>query len=73
MAGTSAATTEPTVRAHDAVIDVEGSTLGLELDVSSYREHTSGVGSAPLFGLAKPMGQGSPSIGCAASCRSPRA
>jgi adenylate cyclase len=55
--GTSAATTESTVRAHDVVIDSDGGPLQLQLDVSAYHERNSGIDAAPLFGPAKPMGR----------------
>jgi adenylate cyclase len=54
-AGATKATTRPTVRAHDVVIDVPGSTLDLQLDVSAFHERNSGVEGAPLFGPIKPM------------------
>ena len=55
--GPSKATTVPTVRSHDVVIDLKGGTLNLQLDVSAFHERNSGIEGAPLFGLAKPMGR----------------
>ena len=54
-AGASEAATRSTVRSHDVVIDADGGPLELALDVSAYHELSSGIESAPLFGLAQPM------------------
>jgi adenylate cyclase len=53
--GPTKATTSPTVRAHDVVIDVPGGPLELQLDVSAFHERDSGIEGAPLFGPIKPM------------------
>jgi adenylate cyclase len=53
--GPTRATTSPSVRAHDVVIDVPGQTLDLQLDVSAFHERNSGIEGAPLFGPIKPM------------------
>jgi len=55
VAGPSRATTDPTVRAHDVVIDVDDRPLDLQLDVSVFHERNSGIEAAPLFGQATPM------------------
>lgn len=57
IAGVSAATTVPTVRAHDVLIDLKGDTLELRVDLSGYHQRNDGIEGAPLFGLAKPMNQ----------------
>ena len=55
VAGATRAATDPTVRAHDVVIDVGDRPLQLQLDVSDFHERNSGIEGAPLFGAAKPM------------------
>ncbi|MGZ6018654.1 MAG: adenylate/guanylate cyclase domain-containing protein [Phenylobacterium sp.] len=55
VAGASEAETRSTVRSHDVVVDTDGGPLELALDVSAYHEISSGIESAPLFGLAQPM------------------
>ena len=53
--GATKTATQPTVRAHDVVIDVPAGVVDLQLDVSAFHERNSGVEGAPLFGPIKPM------------------
>ncbi|WP_293905558.1 adenylate/guanylate cyclase domain-containing protein [Phenylobacterium sp.] len=57
VAGPTDATTDPTVRSHDVLIDADGLPMDLQVDVSSFRQRENGLEVAPMFGLAKPMNQ----------------
>ena len=53
--GPSAATTQATVRSHDVVFDVPGSTLDVQIDLSAFHQRDNGMEGPPVLGPTKAM------------------